>query len=75
MPKAKTAPAAADVATTATASEAAAAETNTAPAVAPEAPKENPKRKPFPAVTRKGAVVVTEFADGTIHYNAVGTSK
>ncbi|WP_369933916.1 hypothetical protein [Xanthomonas tesorieronis] len=75
MPKAKTAPAAADVATTTVASEAPAVETNTAPAVAPEAPKENPKRKSFPVVTRKGAVVVTEFVDGTIHYNAVGAAK
>ncbi|MBB4722644.1 MULTISPECIES: hypothetical protein [Xanthomonas] len=31
--------------------------------------------KTYPNVTQKGNVTVTEYADGTTHYNALGTTK
>ncbi|CAD2254812.1 hypothetical protein QSH46_021740 [Xanthomonas arboricola pv. juglandis] len=31
--------------------------------------------KTYPRVTKKGDVTITEFGDGTTHYNALGTTK
>ncbi|WP_176141820.1 hypothetical protein [Xanthomonas axonopodis] len=31
--------------------------------------------KTYPRVTKKGDVTITEFSDGTTHYNALGATK
>ncbi|WP_157860840.1 hypothetical protein [Xanthomonas citri] len=31
--------------------------------------------KTYPRVTKKGDVTITEYGDGTTHYNASGTTK